>query len=84
MYIKKVEAVEETPVEEPVNSWSAETTTNTWESQNTSEENAWTEEKQEITRVDLFSGVESSPDQVPRSVSCRGRQSDRYSRHARG
>lgn len=63
MYIKQVETVEEKTVIEPVNTWTAETTsnvTNTWEDQSKAETNAWTEEKQEITRVDLFSGAETS------------------------
>lgn len=68
MYIKKVETVEEKPVELPNNSWAIETSveTNTWETSNkveekpVADEKSCTEEKTEITRVDLFSGAETS------------------------
>jgi len=63
MYIKQVETVEEKPAQEVENTWTAETTsinTNTWEDQTKNETSSWTEEKHEITRVDLFSGAETT------------------------
>ncbi|HYG49262.1 MAG TPA: cell division protein FtsZ [Flavobacteriales bacterium] len=62
MYVKTVEPVAEKPVEQPVNTFTPETitnTTNTWETTNKTETLKPVEEKQEITRVDLFSNSET-------------------------
>lgn len=69
MYVKTVEPVVEKSVEEPVNTITSEpvvNTTNTWESESKLE-NKWiepVEEKQEITRVDLFSTSEITEETV--------------------
>lgn len=66
MYIKKVEQVEEKPViQSPIenNSWNSSTPVSqptTFETPEHATINTWTEEKSEVTKVDLFSGMETT------------------------
>lgn len=67
MYIKTVESSAETTTETPVNTWEqtvTKTETTSWSVQNEDSSKAVTEEHTEITRVDLFSGVETPSDAV--------------------